>query len=302
MSFLSRLILRITEWGWVRSLFTRRFGRRVAMRFVAGETLTDAVGAARELAAQGFSVSLDHLGEHDTTADEAMRARDDYLACIEAIRAEGLDANVSVKLSQLGMGVDDELAATSLDALAAAAAGAGTTVTVDMEESDVTGLTIDIYEQVQRRRGNLGLALQAYLHRTPDDLDRVMALGGHIRLCKGAYDEPGEIALGTKAKVNAAFDRLAAVLMANPGVKPAIASHDEARIVPVAEAAGSRTGPFEFQMLYGVRGKLQAELVAAGHPLRVYVPYGDSWYPYLTRRIAERPSNVWFFARALLGR
>jgi proline dehydrogenase len=171
-----------------------------------------------------------------------------------------------------------------------------------MEESEVTSLTLDIYEQAQRRHGNLGLALQAYLHRTPQDLQRAMALGGHIRLCKGAYDEPGEVAIAGKTKVNEAFDHLAEVLMGDQGVKPAIATHDEQRITPVAEMATARSGPFEFQMLYGVRGKLQAKLIAAGHPLRVYVPYGDSWYPYLTRRIAERPSNLWFFARALFGR
>jgi len=302
MSLISRVILRVTGWGWVHSVFTRRFGRRVAMRFVAGETLDDAVTATRAINTQGFTVSLDHLGEHVTTADEAVRARDDYLDCIKTISAQNLDANVSVKLSQLGMGLDDDLAAESLQILAGAAAEAGTTVTVDMEESEVTDRTIDIYEQVQRIHRNLGLAVQAYLHRTPADLERIMVLGGHIRLCKGAYDEPGETALGSKAEVNDAFDRLADVLMGNQEVKPAIATHDAARISLVSEMAPARTGPFEFQMLYGVRGRLQRELVAAGHPLRVYVPYGDSWYPYLTRRIAERPSNVWFFARALLGR
>ncbi len=302
MSLLSRLILRITGWGWVRSIFTRRFGRRVAMRFVAGETLLDAVAAARRLNDAGFRVSLDHLGEHVTTTVEAERARDDYLACIATIRDEGLDANVSIKLSQLGLGLDDALAEASLKALADAAKGAGTTVTIDMEESEVVETTIGLYETAQRAHGNLGLAVQAYLHRTPDDLARIGPLGGHIRLCKGAYDEPPEIALQSKAEVNAAFDQLAEVLMADQGVMPAIASHDEARLVPVAAAASGRTAPFEFQMLYGVRGKLQGELLAAGHPVRVYVPYGDSWYPYLTRRIAERPSNVWFFARALFGR
>jgi proline dehydrogenase len=302
MSLLSRLILRVTGWEWVRGIFTRRFGRRVAMRFVAGETLDDAVAATRRLTAQGFTVSLDHLGEHVTTHDEAVRARDDYLDCIKTIASEGLDANVSVKLSQLGLGLDDGLAADSLDALAAAAADAGTTVTVDMEESDVTAPTIGLYEAAQRRHGNLGLAVQAYLHRTPADLERLVPLGGHIRLCKGAYDEPGDVALQSKAEVDRAFDRLAAALMAEDRMKPAIATHDEARITPVAALAAKRGGPFEFQMLYGVRGKLQARLVAAGHPLRVYVPYGDSWYPYLTRRIAERPANLWFFVRALLGR
>ena len=302
MSLLSRLVLRVTGWRWVQNLFTHRFGRRVAMRFVAGETLEEAVAATRDLNGRGFTVSLDHLGEHVTDAGEAKRARDDYLACIEAIRAEGLDANISVKLSQLGMGLDDELAAASLDALAEAAAAAGTTVTVDMEESRVTEITIRLYEAAQQRHGNLGLAVQSYLHRTPEDLDRVIPLGGHIRLCKGAYDEPAEAALETTAEVDAAFDVLASRLMAEPGVKPAIATHDEERIAPVVEMAAAREEPFEFQMLYGVRGRLQSDLVGRGHPLRVYVPYGDSWYPYLTRRIAERPANLWFFVRALVGR
>ncbi|MCB2223462.1 MAG: proline dehydrogenase family protein [Actinobacteria bacterium] len=302
MSLLSRLVLRVTGWGWVRSLFTRRFGRRMAMRFVAGETLSDAVAATRALNERGMAVSLDHLGEHVTTRDEAIRARDDYLECIAAIAAEGLGANVSVKLSQLGMGLDDALAAESLGALARAAAAAGTTVTVDMEESAVTGLTLDLYEAAQRAHGNLGVALQAYLHRTPGDLERVIPLGGHIRLCKGAYDEPDTVAMRDKGEVNRAFDRLAATLMAAAGTVPAIATHDEARITPVAEAAAGRSEPWEFQMLYGVRGTMQEALVADGHPLRLYVPYGDSWYPYLTRRMAERPANLWFFLRALLGR
>jgi proline dehydrogenase len=209
---------------------------------------------------------------------------------------------VSIKLSQLGLGFDAALAARSLEALAAAAAAAETTVTVDMEESQVTSRTIDAYERVQRVHGNLGIALQAYLHRTPADLERVLPLGGHIRLCKGAYDEPPDVALTRKADVDEAFDRLAERLMADRRVKPAIATHDDGRIVPVLEWAVQRSEPFEFQMLFGVRRRRQEELVAAGRSLRVYVPYGDSWYPYLTRRIAERPANVWFFARALVGR
>jgi len=301
MSLLSRLILRVTGWGWVRSIFTRRFGRRVAMRFVAGETLEDAVEVVRRLNARGLTVSLDHLGEHVTSSDEAIRARDDYLACIEAIRVNGLDANVSIKLSQLGMGFDDDLAAASLDDLAAAAAP-GITITIDMEESAVTSTTIGIYAAAQGKHGNLGLALQSYLRRTPADLERLLPLGGHIRLCKGAYDEPSGVMLGSKAETDTAFDLLAATLMGDQGVKPAIATHDEARITRVTEMAAGRTGPFEFQMLYGVRGRLQDRLVADGYPMRVYVPYGDSWYPYLTRRIAERPANLLFFARALIGR
>jgi proline dehydrogenase len=299
---LSRLILRVTGWGWVRRLFTHRFGRRVAMRFVAGETLDEAVDVVRRLNGEGFTVSLDHLGEHVTSREEALRARDDYLACIERIREEGLDANVSVKLSQLGLGFDDDVAAESIDMLATRATAAGTTVTIDMEESALTQATLDLYAKAQQQHGNLGVALQAYLRRTPWDLAEITPLGGHIRLCKGAYDEPADLALRRKPDVDAAFDGLAASLMAAEEVKPAIATHDDRRIDKVLEFAGGRENPFEFQMLYGVRNRLQSRLVGDGHPLRVYVPYGDSWYPYLTRRIAERPANLWFFARALIGR
>lgn len=296
------MILRVTGWGWIRSLFTRRCGRRVAMRFVAGEALDDAVAVARRLNSGGFSVSLDHLGEHVTEQSEAMRACEDYLTCVARIREEGLDANVSVKLSQLGLGLDAGLAGRLLDRVARAAAQAGTSVTVDMEESTFTQATIDLYTEAQQRHGNLGLALQAYLRRTPWDLADLSKLGGHIRLCKGAYDESGEIALQRKADVDAAFDGLAATLMATEGAVPALATHDERRIARVLALAADRRGAFEFQMLYGVRNRLQAKLVADGYPLRVYVPYGDSWYPYLTRRIAERPANLWFFVRALFGR
>jgi proline dehydrogenase len=206
-----------------------------------------------------------------------------------------------VKLTQLGLGLDDGLAERSLGELASRAAGAGMTVTVDMEESALTEATLDLYCGAQAEHGNLGLALQAYLHRTPADLARVLPLGGLIRLCKGAYDEPDEVALRRRDQVSAAFARLLADLMACEGVRPAVATHDHRLVALARELARGRREPFEFQMLYGIRPSLQAELVAAGYPLRVYVPYGDAWYPYLTRRIAERPSSVWFFARAFFG-
>ena len=207
-----------------------------------------------------------------------------------------------MKLTHLGMGFDDTLCARSLDALAVRAAAAGTTVTIDMEESAHTAATLRLYSEAQRRRGNLGLAIQAYLRRTPQDVTGLLPLGGHIRLCKGAYDEPEAIAFRSRAEVNAAYDSLQRTVMGAAAVKPAIATHDEKRIVVAEELALTRTAPWEFQMLYGIRSKLQAALVADGYALRVYVPYGDSWYPYLTRRIAERPANVWFFFRALIGR
>ena len=303
MSLLGRLVLAVTRRRLVRKLFTARgWGRRVATRFVAGESLDDAVRVTRELNARGFLVSLDHLGEHVSDARLAAQARDHYLACIERIAAEGLQANISVKLTQLGLGLDDRLAEESLRALAGRAVAAGTTVTVDMEESALTQVTVDLYCRVQAGHGNLGLALQAYLHRTPADLARVMPLGGHLRLCKGAYDEPDAVAVRRRDQVDDAFRALLGDLMAGEGIRPAVATHDHRMVAAARELARTRKSPFEFQMLYGIRPSLQAELVEAGCPLRVYVPYGESWYPYLTRRMAERPANFWFFARALFGR
>jgi proline dehydrogenase len=303
VSLLGRLVLAVTGWGPVRRMFTSgRWGRRVAMRFVAGETLDEAVAAARDLNARGLLVSLDHLGEHVSDVALAARAAAEYRDCLDRIEADGLNANISVKLTQLGLGLDDGLAERSLGELAARAAAAVTTVTVDMEESALTQVTLDLYCRTQAERGNLGLALQAALRRTPADLARVLPLGGHIRLCKGAYDEPAEVALRRRAQVSAAFAVLLADLMTCEGVRPAVATHDLRLVERARELARTRQQPFEFQMLYGIRSSLQAELVAAGFPVRVYVPYGVAWYPYLTRRLAERPSNLWFFARAFFGR
>lgn len=302
-SLAGRALLAVTSRSPVRRLFTELGpGRALAMRFVAGETLDDAVRAARELNRAGMAVSLDHLGEHVADPQMAMGARKDYLALLERIGAEGLDCNISVKLTQLGLGLDEELAAEALEELADKAAEVGTTVTVDMEESRYTQATVDLFARLQPRLGNLGVALQAYLRRTRADLERLMPLGGHIRLCKGAYAEPPEIAYPRKAEVDESFARLLGVLMVAETTMPAVATHDE-RLIGLAKGlAARRRGPFEFQMLYGVRTPLQRRLVEEGHPLRVYVPYGAEWYPYLTRRLAERPANLLFFLRAALGR
>ena len=257
-SLYRRGMLGITERTWVNRLFTEHpVGRRLATRFVAGEELDDAVAVAKGLNQRSMSVSMDHLGEHVHDPGSAAAALADYLACLDRIESEQLDANVSVKLTQLGLAVDPSIAVSALEALAKRAADVGTTVTVDMEESTWTEATIEMYEGLQQRFGNLGIAVQAYLHRTEDDLRRIMPLGGHIRLCKGAYVEP---------------------------------------------AAVDRTGSFEFQMLYGVRPALQQDIVDRGHRLRIYVPYGSQWYPYLTRRMAERPANLALFLRAVVGK
>lgn len=303
MNIIGRGLLGVTNRSLFRKMITEtRPGRALSTRFVAGETLEQAIAAAVDLNAKGATVSLDHLGEHVSDRGQAEAARDDYLACLDAIGESNVDGNISVKLSQLGMGFDDDLAAESLDALAQRAAAVGTTVTVDMEESAVTDLTIDLYSAAQQAHGNLGLAVQAYLHRTPQDLDAIMPLGGHIRLCKGAYAEPSEVAVQSRDEVDVAFDRLTHLLMSDDGVKPAIASHDADRLDVAAGLAGQRQAPYEYQMLYGVRTTLQDKMLAQGDPLRIYVPYGVAWYPYLTRRMAERPANVAFFLRAAVSR
>lgn len=303
MNFIGRSLLGVTNRSVVRKVITEtRPGRALSTRFVAGETLEQAIAAALELNAKNATVSLDHLGEHVTDRAQAEAARDDYLACLDAIGKDDIDGNISVKLSQLGMGLDNDLAAASLDALAQRAAEVGTTVSVDMEESDVTGLTIDLYAAAQKNYGNLGLAVQAYLHRTIQDLDTIMPLGGHVRLCKGAYAEPEEIAYQSREEVNEAFDRITHLLMSDDTLKPAIASHDTDRLDVANGLADGRTGDYEYQMLYGVRTGLQDKMLAEGDPLRIYVPYGVAWYPYLTRRMAERPANIAFFLRAALSR
>lgn len=297
------VVLAITGWSVTRRLITgTRAGRAMVNRFVAGDLLADAVTVASDLNQKGLKVSMDHLGEHVRTPQEAAEATESYLECIQQIGVTGVDANISVKLTQLGMGFDDALAEANLHRISEAALGVGATVTLDMEESEYTEATITHYERAQSSHGNLGIAIQAYLHRTPDDIDRITPLGGHIRLCKGAYREPGSIAHRSVHDVNEAYDRMAAVLMANHEVTPAIATHDDARIAGVLQHATKRSEPWEFQMLHGVRRDRQVELAGLGHTMRVYVPYGVAWYPYLARRIAERPANMTFFLRALVGK
>jgi len=303
MNLVGRSLLAVTNRSTVRTIFAESSaGRRLSLRFVAGETLEEAAAAVAVLNEAGASVSLDHLGEHVTDAIEAAEARDDYLRCLDRIRDDGLDANISVKLTQLGLGVDDELALESLEVLADRAATGGATVTIDMEESELVEKTVTAFESIQARHGNLGIAVQSYLYRTPFDLDRIVARGGHVRLCKGAYAEPTEVAHQDGDRVDAAFDALTRRLMATPTIMPAIATHDTDRIELAKRLSEQRSEPWEFQMLYGVRTNLQASLIEDGYPLRVYVPYGTAWYPYLTRRMAERPANLAFFLRAAAGR
>ena len=303
MNALGRGVLAVTDRPTVRTLFTESAaGRRLSLRFVAGEGLDDAAAAAQALNDLGAQVSLDYLGEHVARPAEAVSARDAYLAALDRIAGDDLDADLSVKLTQLGLEFDDRLAVRSLGALAERAADVGTTITIDMEEHTLTEATVTAFEEVQAVRGNLGIAVQSYLYRTRSDLERIIPKGGLVRLCKGAYAEPAAVAHQSHHRVDASFDELLEVLMAAPQVTPAIATHDDARIELAQRLGRRRNEPWEFQMLYGVRRRLQSELIAGGFPVRVYVPYGTAWYPYLTRRMAERPANLLFFLRAAIGR
>lgn len=299
----SKVMLKATDLRLSKWMFTElKAGRKLALRFVAGETMAEAVAVAKELNERGMTASLDHLGESVTDVGSARLARDDYLACLDEIDTHGLDANVSVKLTQLGLALDRELAIEAMRLIAGRAAEIGTTVTIDMEDSPYTDATLAIYETVQKEFGNVGVAVQAYLYRTGADVARIASLGGHIRLCKGAYAEPDSIAMTRKEHVDASFATLTRQLMDQSDAKPAIASHDDRLIDLTRTLVAGRKEPFEFQMLYGIRTQLQEELVRQGHPLRIYIPYGSEWYPYLTRRLAERPANTLFFMRALVGK
>ncbi|MDH3190615.1 MAG: proline dehydrogenase family protein [Acidimicrobiia bacterium] len=302
MSLFSRLVVSTTHAAPVEKVITgTKPGKALARRFVAGDTLDEAVDAARGLNHKGLLVSLDLLGEEVHDEASARAACDEYLESLDRIESEGLDANISVKLTQLGLSIDRDLTVDSIGRLAERAAEIGTTVTIDMEDSRFTDDTVEIYAASQAQYGNLGIALQSYMKRTPDDLIRLMPLGGHIRLCKGAYVEPAEIALKTKSAVDAAYARQLKMLMASEVTRPAVATHDLDLIDLTRGMAPQRIAPFEFQMLYGVQVSLQEELVSQGFPLRIYLPFGSQWYPYLTRRMAERPANALFFVRSLFG-
>ena len=275
-------------------------GKALASRFVAGETLQEAVAIAADLNKGGFLVSLDLLGEEVHDEQSARNALTEYLDCLDRIAEDNLEANISVKLTQLGLSIDRALTVDLVASLARRAAEVGTTVTIDMEDSRFTSATVDIYAEAQEEFGNLGIAIQAYMKRTPADLDRLIPLRGHIRLCKGAYVEPPEVALTVKSAVDAAFAAQLETLMAAESIRPAVATHDLEMVERARQLAPQRLGYFEFQMLYGVRPALQRALVDEGFPLRVYLPFGSQWYPYLTRRMAERPANLWFFVRSLV--
>jgi proline dehydrogenase len=272
--------------------------RRFALRFVAGETVEAAVAALRQLNAAGISATLDLLGESVTGAADARAARDTYLEILERIYRVGADANVSVKLTQMGLALDEPLCVANMRAIIARAQGYGSFVRIDMEQSAYAGQTLAMFRRIFHAEfGNaVGVVLQSYLRRTEQDVEDMIALGARVRLCKGAYQEPATVAFPDKRDVDATYVRCMERLLER-GHYPAIATHD-VRIIAHAKAFAQRRGiaaaRFEFQMLYGVRRDLQQRLRREGYNVRVYVPFGTQWYPYLMRRLAERPANIAF--------
>jgi proline dehydrogenase len=278
----------------------------VVRRFVAGSGADDALRASRELADDGLAVSLDYLGEDTLTAEQAVATRDQYLELLGRLRDAGLTpaAEVSVKLSALGQKIDDTLAYEYARAICVAAAEAGTTVTLDAEDHTTTDSTLEILADLRKDHPSTGAVLQAYLRRTEGDCRELATSGSRVRLCKGAYAEPESVAFQSALDVDKSYVRCLNILMSGDGY-PMVATHDP-RLIAIAEDRARwfdrSAAEYEFQMLYGIRPEEQARLAAAGHTVRVYVPYGDQWYGYLMRRLAERPANVAFFARAVASR
>ena len=275
-----------------------------ARRFVAGETVDDAIGAARQLEAAGLTETFDHLGESVTTLADADAAKRDYLDVIRAILASGVERNLSLKLTQLGLDADRATAVDHLRGILEVSEPAGFFVRIDMESSRYTDVTLDIFETLWAQDyRKIGVVLQSDLYRTEKDLERINALGARVRLVKGAYREPRSVAYRKKADVDAAYARMMKVLLST-GTYPAIATHDPAMIDLArrwAAEQGIASDRFEFQMLYGIRRDLQARLVADGYRVRVYLPFGRDWYPYFMRRLGERPANIGFVLRGVLG-
>lgn len=290
--------------GMQRFVLHNRVTRRASRRFVAGETLAEGVAAVRALNRLGIHASLNYLGEKTTTPVEAEEAAGRYLEVLGTITRERLDCNLSIKLSQLGLAGDAALAERLLRRILEAAGRDGIFVRIDMEESALVDPTLSLWRRVwEEGHTNVGLVIQSYLRRSEQDVADLVETGVRIRLVKGAYLEPPAVAYPRKADVDAAYRRLTEVLLRR-GTYPAIATHDP-RMIAHARAVAARDGigpeRFEFQMIYGVRRDLQAELVRQGYHVRVYVPFGEQWYPYFMRRLGERPANVLFLLRSVFA-
>jgi proline dehydrogenase len=311
---LRSFLIYLSKAAWAQRIVTHwKFAWRAASRFVAGEKIEDALRAIQDLNAHGINATLDHLGEHTTTPDEAVQATKDILAVFDQISCCDVRANVSIKLTQIGLSLDEELCAKNLEQILSTAAKNKNYVRIDIEDTPYTDKTIRLYRQMRQKGfSNVGMAIQSYLYRSEADVRTLLAEGTRFRLVKGAYKEPPELAFPKKADVDANFDLLSKIMIdaaleahsstisADGRIPPipALGTHDPKRIEfakKYAEKVGLPKNAIEFQMLYGIRRDLQEQCMKEGYPVRIYVPYGTHWYPYYVRRLAERPANIWFF-------
>ena len=311
---LRSILIYLSKAAWAQRLVVDwKFAWQAASRFVAGNTIGDAINAVCELNANGINSTLDHLGESTSTRAEAVKAADDVIELLEQINTSGVRANVSVKLTQIGLALDESLCEKNLERILARAREYKNFVRIDMEDTPYTDQTLRMYRDM-RGKGfqNTGVVVQSYLYRTEKDTRELLEAGACFRLVKGAYKEPPELAFPKKADVDANFDLLTQIIIdaakttGSPSLSadgrtppiPAIGSHDPKRLDfarTYAEKVGLPKQAIEFQMLFGIRRDLQEQYVKEGYPVRIYVPYGTHWYPYFMRRLAERPANVWFF-------
>jgi len=302
---LRSILLYLAGAGWAKTLITRFFvARRVARRFIAGETLAEAVPVVKKLNADGLVVTLDYLGESVTSTQDASEAADQYIRILDTIASNNLQATVSLKLTQFGLDISEDTCLFNLRRIVEHARQLGNHVTIDMESHEYTDATLRIFREMHHAfgRDHVGTVIQAYLYRSEQDMADLKAEGAFVRLCKGAYKEPPDVAFARKADVDANYIKLMEAFV-NTHVTPSetylgVATHD-ARIIDAMRAYAARVGiprnRFEFQMLYGIRTDLQRKLVQEGYTTRIYVPFGTQWYPYFMRRLAERPANLWFF-------
>jgi proline dehydrogenase len=305
---LRRLLLWMSRNEWMRRWVMRsRLTRRVVNRFVAGNTLDETVVAGKRLNGERILLTMDHLGESvasDAEADQAARV---YVVMLDRIKKEGLRSTVSLKPTQLGLALDVERCRSRIRTIVEKAVSLGLSVEIDMEDSPFTDQTLDIYRELLKTDPKLRVCLQAYLNRTDDDLRRIIDMGGSVRLVKGAYREPPEVAVQRKREVNDAFRRQMELALTSEAVHQgfylALATHDGNLVAAAKEIALKNhveKKDFEFQFLYGIRTDLQQELAAEGFRVRVYQPFGQQWYPYFMRRLAERPANLWFLLKNLV--
>ena len=313
---LRSFLIYLSQAAWAQKLVTSwSFAWRAASRFVAGERVEDAIRAIRGLNAKGINATLDHLGEHTSTAEEAANATDKIIVILDEIDKAQVRANVSIKLTQIGMSLDERICRENLIRILERAQQHNNFVRIDIEDTPYTDITILIYEAMLERgftTRTMGMAVQSYLYRAESDTRALLEKGTRIRLVKGAYKEPPDKAYPKKADTDANYDLLAKIMIdcslkiennrLSPDGRippiPAIATHDEDRIdfaKQYSEKVGLPKEAIEFQMLYGIRRDLQEVLVKEAYPVRVYVPFGTHWYPYFMRRLAERPANIWFF-------